>query len=566
MNIYVQTIVDLDKKVDLTLDIELYIEATNRSRHFHRNCSEPLEKLEKRMLLYLTKTCNENVTTVSAGFYDQHHEKCDTTRSIHEMIQLQVAVTFQVHAQCHIPIQYNVATVKLVRAFSSVLFAHVPIVPLIALENCTLDQCIFRWFCQKQLISENRMFCPRERDIGHLLEFQCEISPLRHANIHPLYKHVHQVMPVAIRPLPEMHHRTPTPQSTYQHRRLLAQNRPIPTSGFRLLSYNLLFDQYVQQNKSETYLPYCPEEALDESYRMPLVLLEMLDAKAQICCVQEMGLRAFKNWFDPTLSYHGMHSKLSLKTNQEGCAIFYRQDIFDCLDYTEASTADLMATTCPREENGYWWTLSHPEIQQALENLPTRVQFLTLRHRVTQKTLLVVNTHLFYRNDANLVRLAQVELILTRVSRERAQAGRPALAVVLAGDWNAQPETAAMALLRQGRVDPTHRDWTTADFCFSKDTPEPVIQEKKSQKKFFIPPVLHSDLHLAVGGNPSLSFTTCVPEFCACLDYIFYDTRGLESTLAFPMFSKSEFQPSGYVPSLDCPSDHCAVIGDFAFM
>ena len=81
----------------------------------------------------------------------------------------------------------------------------------------------------------------------------------------------------------------------------------------------------------------------------------------------------------------------------------------------------------------------------------------------------VVNTHLFGHPDATHVRLFQAACVMRRLealaARIRAPAradGAPALAVVLCGDLNSQPEEAVRDLLVTGSVSSEHADWQRA--------------------------------------------------------------------------------------------------------
>ena len=81
----------------------------------------------------------------------------------------------------------------------------------------------------------------------------------------------------------------------------------------------------------------------------------------------------------------------------------------------------------------------------------------------------VVNTHLFGHPDATHVRLFQAACVMRRLealaARIRAPAradGAPALAVVLCGDLNSQPEEAVRDLLVTGSVSAAHADWQRA--------------------------------------------------------------------------------------------------------
>ncbi|CAN0469672.1 unnamed protein product, partial [Hapterophycus canaliculatus] len=81
---------------------------------------------------------------------------------------------------------------------------------------------------------------------------------------------------------------------------------------FRLCSYNLLAEIYATQ---QAY-PYCDFWALSWGYRKTNLLRELLEAGADVLCLQEVQSDAYQQFFQPHLSEKGYDGLYKAKTRE----------------------------------------------------------------------------------------------------------------------------------------------------------------------------------------------------------------------------------------------------------
>ncbi len=110
-----------------------------------------------------------------------------------------------------------------------------------------------------------------------------------------------------------------------------------PSSGrqesFTVLSYNILCHSFAP---GTTY-SYTPSWALDWSYRKQTILQEIINASADVVCLQEVDGEQYAEYFYPQLKQHGYdgchYSRTRSRTMSpeeakmvDGCATFWKDD------------------------------------------------------------------------------------------------------------------------------------------------------------------------------------------------------------------------------------------------
>ena len=220
------------------------------------------------------------------------------------------------------------------------------------------------------------------------------------------------------------------------------------------------------------------------------------------------------------------------------------------------------------------------------------------------RVVCVVNTHLFGHPDATHVRLFQAACVMRRVE---ALAGRfgtradgaPAMAVILCGDLNSQPEEAVRDLLVTGTVSQDHSDWQRAaqfrliasraereaNWFKSKDalaqqTLKPsgstVAPESGQQRGAGLDYVNMqeggTDLAIPLSQSMSLAqacaelpFTFFTAHSKQVVDYIYYSPWNLSpdpQLSPFPAISEESVAANTAIPSEVFPSDHIALVQD----
>ncbi|XP_011145151.1 protein angel isoform X2 [Harpegnathos saltator] len=201
----------------------------------------------------------------------------------------------------------------------------------------------------------------------------------------------------------------------------------------RLFSFNILA-QNLLDTHSYLYQEHDPA-ALSWKNRKPLVLQEILEAEANIICLQEVLKDHLLDFVAPflELGYEYLYKK---RTNdkKDGLLLLYRGDQFTLLDYAKVELHQSGIEVLNRDNVGIIAKLSlrdNPETQ-----------------------IVVATTHLLYNPRRNDVRLAQTQLLLAEIERiafiENTQTGPRYLPIILAGDFNLTPFSAVYKFLTEG--------------------------------------------------------------------------------------------------------------------
>ncbi|RHY61108.1 hypothetical protein DYB34_012024 [Aphanomyces astaci] len=229
----------------------------------------------------------------------------------------------------------------------------------------------------------------------------------------------------------------------------------------RLMTYNILYAKYARADRDFNRMyPYAAPGVLQEAYRMPLVALEILESQPHVVCMQEMGETICQTYFEPMLrGYVGLYAG-KVGSTPEGCAIFVRTDTFDVVESDSVAfgaAVDLLPPSSPVAT----FLRRHPQVATATRQVPSIGQLVTLRDKRQGHVVLVANTHMFYRADANIVRLVQTVLFTAAIQAKVAKwtnAEATKVRVIVAGDLNARPTTSSISFLLDGQVGSEHED------------------------------------------------------------------------------------------------------------
>uniref|UniRef100_K3X645 Endonuclease/exonuclease/phosphatase domain-containing protein n=1 Tax=Globisporangium ultimum (strain ATCC 200006 / CBS 805.95 / DAOM BR144) TaxID=431595 RepID=K3X645_GLOUD len=446
------------------------------------------------------------------------------------------------------------------------VLAGIPIVPFPETEFCHPDECRWTWFRineqqeAKVQCCTARRYIPTKADIGSRFRIECHAP-----SMHSVYAEDSKTEVVTSAVIEGPH------REVFRKRQLLGETRAQNAhhgDAFRVMSYNILFDGYTTTDHAQQNLfPYAKPSVMNEMYRMQLVFQEIEECNADIICLQEMGEAAYNSFFVPMMKPVGYHTFYSGKTGSthEGCAVFVRNDCFDVL---QEHTIDLSMTVKHSPDPAIKALLAEfPEIAKGFDKIPSVAQLLLLRsRRDPTKHLIVSNTHLFYREDADLIRLLQAVALVREVSKIRVDLGGH-VALVLCGDFNAFPDTVTVRFLLDARADSTHRHWQEAPFFKWNRTLAKAGNENSKEH-----PKNHRVRHgcfehqlQLVSGCGIPEFTNFAGTFVGTLDYILVGAECLDAKQVFPFFTTEEVSEEVALPSSEFPSDHVSLICDLVW-
>ncbi|GLI58784.1 hypothetical protein VaNZ11_000540 [Volvox africanus] len=257
---------------------------------------------------------------------------------------------------------------------------------------------------------------------------------------------------------------------------------PVQPPGFRILSYNVLADQYAGSDYAQNVLfNYCPKECLDPGYRRPLMLRELLGYQADVMCLQEVDEKAFSDFLTLHLGLQGYEGHYTNKQGKvrEGSATFWRTSRFTALAHHDIRLREAFTRPLPPLHAQFEPLLAaSQELTAALQQVNTIAQATLLAPREGQDEggdggcLCVVNTHLFFHPYAPHIRTMHTAAILEEAAAfiERCAAD-PALAsklrgrrptVLFVGDLNSDLNDGipgVIELLRRGKLPADYWDW-----------------------------------------------------------------------------------------------------------
>lgn len=301
---------------------------------------------------------------------------------------------------------------------------------------------------------------------------------------------------------------------------------------FAVLSYNVLCEKYA----TPQMYGYTPGWALVWDYRKEFILQEIMSYGADICCLQELEMGQYEEYFEPKLQqndYEGLFwPKSRARTMREderrhvdGCATFFNSRVYRLVDKQLIEFNQL--------------ALQRPDFKKT-EDIFNRVMtkdnvaaIAMLEHRKTGAKLLLANAHMHWDpafRDVKMVQTAmlmeQLESISNRFAKMPSQvklegnatppkytSGKQ-IPMVICGDFNSTPDSGVYEFLSQGTAAPDHEDFM--DHTYGTYTSEGLR---------------HScALRSAYNSIGELPLTNHTPGFRGAIDYIWYSTNTLAAS------------------------------------
>ncbi|KAG7209391.1 hypothetical protein KM043_015487 [Ampulex compressa] len=316
---------------------------------------------------------------------------------------------------------------------------------------------------------------------------------------------------------------------------------------FRIMSYNILADVYSNTEYSkEVLFAYCPSFALDMEYRKHLIQKEIIGFNADVICLQEVDTKVYQTHLMPVLSTLNYNSEYTAKNQlQEGLSIFFNKERFKKLNFEYSVISEGLQL---EEFSNVLSKIKNENVKNRLLTKSTIIQGLTLQSKENLSEILVVgNTHLYFKPDAQHIRLLQTYYAVMYLDNlaKKAKTKHPEcnVNILFCGDFNATPACGAYRLINEKYVSEKCSDWCS--------NPNEIVEDLS---------LTHQVNLSSAYGTPE--YTNYTPTFMACLDYIFYQKDNLEVIQTVPIPSKEEVSLHEGLPSIVCPSDHISLCAD----
>lgn len=339
-----------------------------------------------------------------------------------------------------------------------------------------------------------------------------------------------------------------------------------PTSPkISVMSYNLLSQHYVWSK----VFGYLDQRYLDwNQYRLPLINQTISQFGSDIICFQELECKLYtQQWrkhfplrnYDlfyvrkPKPAYWGTKPT----EHMDGVGIFINKDRFDILNHREIIFRD--------------YILQHQKRFELTEDLRDRVilrntvgLLLKLRDKISNKTVYVANTHLYWLPKFNDVKLLQTKLLMNEIQRFIAHENNTSekANIIICGDFNSTPDLMVYKFLKGGVVD-LQNSPEFEDRYYGR-----IFDGEKCAEE------LHNTLEvssaygaLLEAGSPDyLDFTTFTGDFAAVLDHIWLSSNNLQVCKVLGKVDPDYRNSSLGFPDKNFPSDHIPLVTELSYL
>jgi len=357
---------------------------------------------------------------------------------------------------------------------------------------------------------------------------------------------------------------------------------PRPSSNsagerFRIVTYNVLAEIYATQQQ----YPYTDFWALSWDYRFQNLLRELLDARPDVICLQEVQADHYETHVYAALSDAGFEGVYKQKTRAamgiagkvDGCALFWRRAKFHLVESYSIEFNELaqrQATQVlgmnPRSEEftSYLNRLSKDNVAQlvVLESAspsPQQQQRSGSNGRGggVPTQVCIANTHLYSNKDFPDVKLWQTWQLLQELETFVMSRGTN-LPLMICGDFNSTPDTAVYDLLSRQQVYHGHPDVNMSNGGDDGGGSPNILPDTMSITHSF---QLGSVYHTIMGEEPKA--TNFTVSFKGVLDYMWYSAANLRPLTTAPIPDDEALTRHGEaLPSTQYSSDHIMMIAD----
>lgn len=355
-----------------------------------------------------------------------------------------------------------------------------------------------------------------------------------------------------------------------------------PAEKITVLSYNTLCDSSATQS----HYGYAPSRVLSWEFRRELILDELRSHSSDIVCLQEVDQGSYNNFYREQLAYsdykgvywprgRAMGMQEEDAKSVDGCAIFFKGSKYILLDkqLINFGQTAVRRPDAKGQDDIYnrLWQKDHIAVVVFLENRQTGARFM------------VVNAHLYWDPAFKDVKLIQTAILMEEITKlsdgyakwpactdktafrfseaesgsENAPVVEPApsmeyakgdqIPLLMCGDFNSNPGSAAYNLIANGHLPESHPDL------------EKRLYGNLSRIGMTHPFKLKS----AYGSIGELSFTNYTPDFIDILDYVWYSSNTLHVSALLGEVDKEYLRRVPGFPNFHFPSDHIALFAEF---
>lgn len=332
-----------------------------------------------------------------------------------------------------------------------------------------------------------------------------------------------------------------------------------------ILSYNVLCEKYAT---AQMY-GYTPSWALAWEYRKEFILQEIISYNAEICCLQEVEMGQFNDYFEPKLKQHGYEGifwpKSRARTMRDderqhvdGCATFIKTEAFELVDkqLIEFNQIALQRPDFKKTEDIFNRVMTKDNV----------ASIAMLEHRKAGYKVIVANAHMHWDPEFRDVKLVQAAMLLEQLEMVGNRFAKMALQVkphdgfkapsyssgkqiptIVCGDFNSTPDSGVYEFMSKGSAPGNHKDFM--NHIYGTYTSEGLKHNYA--------------LRSAYSNIGELPFTNLTPGFQGVIDYIWYASNTLAASCLLGEIDRSYVSRVVGFPNAHFPSDHVCILAEF---
>jgi mRNA deadenylase 3'-5' endonuclease subunit Ccr4 len=205
------------------------------------------------------------------------------------------------------------------------------------------------------------------------------------------------------------------------------------------MTYNLLANSLVDY--ADPDFAAIPEDVLAWRPRSARLQNELRTLNPDLACLQELDSDCVDEFLRPFARDYAWQHKARTGDNRDGCALLWKPAVFELLEYRAIEFKNMLA--------------ADGATPLAFMDRDNVAQVAALRHRNTDRVVIVANCHLLFNQNRGDIKLAQILGMLRLVAEfKRAFAAADAEpAVFIGGDFNSTPISGVYALMANGVLD-----------------------------------------------------------------------------------------------------------------
>ncbi|XP_062505281.1 uncharacterized protein LOC134181990 isoform X2 [Corticium candelabrum] len=367
------------------------------------------------------------------------------------------------------------------------------------------------------------------------------------------------------------------------------------STSFTVMQYNVLADHLAR----ESWFPYSSDDTRSWLRRRELIRREILYHSPDLLCLQEvqtflvekpdgtvtsvksghLARENHVNWFGQWLRSTEYGFRYARKTPYSGqpCQgvtignmVCWKESVFEVIEEKDIVLSKEIAKCFPEREIGVQPSQMVKFCDRSMDHFCAGYGqvacMVRLRHRKTGRELVVATVHITSNYQFPHVQVMQTEACLkaleafstvTVPSHSSGRTGRycqpSKLPVILCGDFNCTPDSAAIQLIKQGNLSNTHTDLATATearLILPYPNPKHSLHLKSSH-----------DWQMSKQPDSTPQLTNYTHNFSGTLDYVWMTCdRGLDITAALGGLPSEVLSQETGLPSSRFPSDHLPVL------